>query len=130
MFRKLQYLVVSVMLLAVALAPASQWQSLPSQPAEHLGLPRLLLCQNAPNPFRTATSIRYQLPSPGNVSIRVLDVSGRLIRELTKEEQQAGEHVVRWDGRDARGRLVPPGVYFYRLQTAVGSDTRRSVLVR
>ncbi len=100
------------------------------QSAEQLGLPRLLLCQNAPNPFRTATSIRYQLPSPGNVSIRVLDVTGRLIRELAKEKQRAGEHEVRWNGRDTRGRTVVPGVYFYHLQTEDGSDTRRAVLVR
>jgi hypothetical protein len=100
------------------------------QSAERLGLPRLLLCQNAPNPFRTATSIRYQLPSSGNVSIRVLDATGRFIRELANEKQQVGEHVVNWDGRDGRGRVVPPGVYFYHLQTADGSDTRRAVLVR
>jgi hypothetical protein len=100
------------------------------QLAEQLGLPRLLLCQNAPNPFRTATSIRYQLPSSGNVSIRVLDVTGRLVRELANEKQQVGEHVVKWDGKDGRGRVVPPGVYFYHLQTANGADTRRAVLVR
>jgi flagellar hook assembly protein FlgD len=44
--------------------------------------------------------------------------------------QQPGEHAVNWDGRDSRGRVVPPGVYFYHLQTAVGSDTRRAILVR
>ncbi len=100
------------------------------QSAEHLGLPRLLLLQNTPNPFRAATSIRYQLPSSGSVSIRVLDVTGRLVRELANEKQQVGEHVVKWDGRDSRGRVVPPGVYFYHLRTANGSDTRRAVLVR
>jgi hypothetical protein len=100
------------------------------QSAEHLGQPRLLLCQNAPNPFRATTSIRYQLPSSGNVAIRVLDVTGRLVRELANEKQQVGEHVVKWDGRDSRGRVAPPGVYFYHLQTANGSDTRRAVLVR
>jgi hypothetical protein len=100
------------------------------QSAEHLGQPRLLLCQNTPNPFRAATSIRYQLPSSGSVSIRVLDVTGRLVRELANEKQQVGEHVVKWDGRDGRGRVVPPGVYFYHLQTADGSDTRRAVLVK
>jgi hypothetical protein len=100
------------------------------QTVEQLGLPRLLLCQNAPNPFWTATSIRYQLPSSGNVSIRVLDATGRLIRELANGRQQVGEHVVRWDGRDTRGRTVVPGVYFYRLRTADGSDTRRAVLVK
>ncbi len=44
--------------------------------------------------------------------------------------QQPGEHAANWDGTDGRSRVVPQGVYFYHLQTADGSDTRRAVLVR
>jgi hypothetical protein len=93
-------------------------------------LPILVLGQNSPNPFRTATAIRFQLPGPGNVSIRVMDVTGRLVRELVNGKQQAGEHAVLWDGKDNLGRTVAPGVYFYRLRTTSGSETRRAVLVR
>ncbi len=58
-----------------------------------------------PNPFRTGVRL-----AGASMGIRIYDMSGRLIRALPA----AGESGVRWDGRDTRGRPVPPGVYLAR----------------
>jgi flagellar hook assembly protein FlgD len=87
------------------------------------------LHQNAPNPFRPATTIRFDLPRRGPVSLRVYDVAGRLVRSLVDGSPlEAGRHEAVWDGRNESGRSVGAGLYFYRLQAGSLSETRRMVL--
>jgi hypothetical protein len=85
----------------------------------------------APNPFRAATVIRYDVPEGGGaLSLRVYDVKGRLVRTLVQGDQPAGLQSVTWDGRDNRGQVVDSGVYFYRLTAAGYTKTRKLVLMR
>lgn len=86
--------------------------------------------QNYPNPFNPSTTIEYTLPKPGAVTIRVFDMLGRQIRLLASGEQSAGRHSVVWDGRDNHGVDVMSGVYYYRVETASGSISRKMMLVR
>jgi hypothetical protein len=76
-----------------------------------------VLWQNAPNPFRDATVIVFDLVAFGDVRLEVLDVSGRFVRRLVQGAMDPGRHEVRWDGRDHTGRPVPAGVYVVRLTT-------------
>ena len=75
-----------------------------------------LLFQNNPNPFNLTTTIRYQLPVTGHLSIYVYDVLGREITTLVDEVKQAGEHSVDWDGADINGKRVSSGTYFYQIR--------------
>ena len=84
----------------------------------------------APNPFRADTGIQYGLEQPGAVSLQIHDIAGRLVRTLVKQSEGRGDHTVRWDGRDARHRMMAPGIYFARLTTPDGSDVRRIVRIR
>jgi subtilisin family serine protease len=88
------------------------------------------LAQNQPNPFNPTTAIAFTLPAAGEVSLRVLDVHGRLVRTLADGRHAAGEHVVSWDGCDERGRPVPSGVYLYRLAANGATTTRRMTLLK
>ena len=54
----------------------------------------------------------------------------RIIRDLDDGVRSAGEHEVVWDGRDAHGRDVRSGVYFYRLMTPAGTAERKAVVLR
>jgi len=76
------------------------------------------LRQNSPNPSRPGTTIGFGVPSAGNVSLRIFDTAGRLVRTLVNEPRPAGRYAESWDGRDAAGRPVAAGVYLYRLVAA------------
>ncbi|MCA9753442.1 MAG: VCBS repeat-containing protein, partial [Gemmatimonadetes bacterium] len=88
------------------------------------------LSQNTPNPFPGGTSIEFAVPKTQHVTLRVYNVEGRLVRTLVDESVQAGRGRVNWDGRDAQGRALSSGVYFYRLDNGETSVTRKSVLLR
>jgi hypothetical protein len=88
------------------------------------------LLQNSPNPFLAGTSIGYVMPEEGRVTLRVFDVSGRLVRTLVHGTVPAGRNTAVWDGRDGDGRSLASGVYFYRLETADRTLTKKSLLLR
>jgi flagellar hook assembly protein FlgD len=52
------------------------------------------------------------------------------VRLLVAESLPAGTHRVSWDGRDDAGRLLPSGVYFYRLETSGLRLTRRLTFLK
>ena len=92
--------------------------------------PHDALYQNVPNPFNPSTSIRYALRAPSDVTLMVFDAAGRRVRTLVDTSMPAGVHDVAWDGFDHRGNRVASGVYFYRLQTGVFTETRKMVLLK
>jgi hypothetical protein len=79
-----------------------------------------------PNPFSGSTIIPYELPAPAQVSLRIYDIAGRLVRVLEENANRGvGRHSVAWNGRDARGHPLPAGVYLCRLDTNGRTETRR-----
>ena len=94
--------------------------------------PRLsdMLAQNAPNPFNPRTMIRYASAADGEVSLRIYDLRGRLVRNLVDSKLPAGKHQASWDGRDDGGRVLPSGVYHYVLRTLDSELKRKMVLLR
>ena len=70
------------------------------------------------------------LPREGPVALNVYDLLGRRVRTLVDRVLPAGEQRVLWDGRDASGQAVAPGVYFARLWTPQGARLTRVVRLR
>jgi hypothetical protein len=90
-----------------------------------------LLFQNAPNPFNPETGIRYSVGSAGNVTIRIFNAGGALVRTLVDKPHTPGAYTVRWNGTDDAGRHLASGVYFYEIQAAGGfRDSRKLVLLK
>jgi Domain of unknown function (DUF1929)/FlgD Ig-like domain/Galactose oxidase, central domain len=83
------------------------------------------LGQNEPNPFGGGTRIRFALPARSQVELEVFDIRGRRVRTLTKTVWPAGHHTLDWNGRDAQGRRVGPGVYLYRMQAGPYRASRK-----
>jgi len=81
------------------------------------------LLQNYPNPFNPTTTIRYELAGASEISVKVFDITGRLVREVESGHREAGAYSVSWNGRDNHNRPVASGIYFYRLE-ARGVDGR------
>ncbi|MCH7760150.1 T9SS type A sorting domain-containing protein [candidate division TA06 bacterium] len=97
------------------------------EPITQPSVPRIFtLHQNIPNPFSASggTQIRYQLPEPVQVSLRIYDVSGKLVRTLVNGSEKSGFKSRDWDGRDEKGSEVSTGVYFLRLKA--GEDYTQS----
>jgi hypothetical protein len=83
-----------------------------------------------PNPSRGSVVIFYGLPVEAPVSLKVYDLSGRLVRTLVSGREKAGYHKVYWDGRAEGGRGVGSGVYFYRLAAGSFSTTRKFMVLK
>jgi hypothetical protein len=96
------------------------------------GVPKAYaLGQNVPNPFNPSTTVYYDVPAGGgNVSMRVYDVSGRLVRTLVDGHQSEGSRSVTWDGTGDRGQSVASGIYFYRMSAPGFTETKKMVLLR
>jgi hypothetical protein len=80
-----------------------------------------------PNPRLWATTIAYDLPSRGRVTIDIYDVQGRHIRSLRDQVQDAGAYRLVWDGTTGTGKQVPAGVYPCRIQLGDRAINRRIV---
>jgi hypothetical protein len=86
---------------------------------------------NFPNPFSGSTVIPYQLPAAAQVSLRIYDISGRMVRVLEENASRVrGRHLVSWNGHNAEGRPLPAGIYLCRLDAGGRSDTRRITLLK
>ena len=95
------------------------------------GLPRRFeLFAPYPNPLRGEAHVRFALPRRTKVELSVYDIQGRRVKVLAHGVYEAGYHVVRFDGRDSRGRRLSQGIYFLRLKAGDYRRTRKMVLVR
>ena len=100
-------------------------------PSAAAALPRnFLLEPSRPNPMRSATTIRYQLPKASPVSLKLYNVLGQLVRTLDEGQRPAGSHTVRWDGRDQQGKQVSAGIYLFQLTTPFHTATNRVTVIR
>lgn len=106
-----------------------------SGPEQSQGIQLLRLFPNAPNPFNRTTTIRYQLSDIGPASLKIYNLAGQLVKNLTpplspspRGEDWVGS--VTWDGRDESGARVAAGVYVCRLEAGGEERSRRMLLVR
>lgn len=84
-----------------------------------------MLNQNYPNPFNPSTTISYQLPVSGNVTLKVYDLLGREAATLVDEYKPAGRYEVEFDA----GQLAS-GVYYYTLQSGEFRSSKKLLLLK
>lgn len=90
----------------------------------------LQLAPNSPNPFRGSTTLRFALPRASDVTVDIVDIAGARVARLERSGLSAGPHEIVFDGRDASGRQLPNGAYFYRVTAGGDVATRRMVLMQ
>jgi hypothetical protein len=76
--------------------------------------------QNFPNPFSQTTDISYELAKDSDVSITVMDLTGRVILEIKNGFQTAGVHNTRIDASS-----LDSGIYLYTLKAGGFTETKR-----
>ncbi|MFC1555957.1 T9SS type A sorting domain-containing protein [candidate division KSB1 bacterium] len=88
------------------------------------------LHQNYPNPFNPETTIRFELPAAADVRITVYNILGKEVAKVTDRDYAAGEHSIKWNGRNSFGTQVSSGMYFYRIEAGTFVKTMKMVLLR
>jgi hypothetical protein len=91
---------------------------------------RIRLAQARPNPFRTSTTLAFEIGTAGHARVAIFDVAGRRVALLADRSLEAGRHRVTWDGRTASGSEAAQGIYFARVTIDDTIETRTLVLVR
>jgi len=94
-----------------------------------------VLLQSYPNPTNLDTWIPYRLDAPTDVTIKIYDITGKLVRTLNLGHKPVGlyiteEKAVHWDGRDNNDEIVASGVYYYTLQAGPFSTTRKMLIMK
>ncbi|HEX9973858.1 MAG TPA: cohesin domain-containing protein [bacterium] len=87
------------------------------------------LFQNYPNPFSDLTMIEYQVKQDEMISLTVYNVLGQLIKRLVATNQIAGRYQVEWDRTNQPGIQVPPGVYFYQIETSQFKQIKKMIVL-
>ena len=89
------------------------------------------LYPSVPNPSTGVIAITYDLPEAAKIDLVVYDATGRVVCRLAEGRlEQAGRRYASWDGRNAHGVSVSPGVYFCELRAGSFRQTQRIVLMR
>lgn len=83
-----------------------------------------------PNPFNPTTTLRYELPTVAEVTLKVYDISGRLVIVLDQGAKEAGVYSVQWHGKTTEGQTVASGIYIYRFESTAYHHTGKLVLLK
>jgi hypothetical protein len=95
--------------------------------------PRRIGVQVSPNPFNPRVTFRLAIPAEaGQTTLDLLDSRGRLVRRLLAGASASDPRQLDlvWDGTDSRGLASASGVYYYRLESALGVEAGKLVLLR
>jgi len=90
------------------------------------------LMQNHPNPFNPETTISFELEKDANfpVTLTIYNAKGQKVNTLINEELPAGKHSTVWSGKDAAGKTVSSGIYFYQLSVNSEQSTKKMILLK
>lgn len=88
------------------------------------------LYNNFPNPFNPETNIRFDVAKEGNVKLIVFNTLGQQICILADQNYTAGTYQLLWNGKDFFGKVVPTGIYFYRLISGTNSETKKMIFLK
>ena len=83
------------------------------------------LYQNSPNPFSNITRICYEIPMKSTVSLKVFDITGRLLKTYNFVEQRPGKHVFSLDASE-----LTTGVYFYSIETGNFKAIQKMLIIK
>ena len=91
---------------------------------------RLRLEGNYPNPFNPETKINFSVQSPSEMNLSVYAMDGKLVRKILIGNVGTGYHSINWDGKDQSLNSVSSGIYFYRLDAGLQSQTGKMTLLK
>ena len=90
----------------------------------------VIISQNYPNPFNPETTLQYNIPADGLVSIKVYDILGNKIKTLIEHWKSAGAHTEMWNGQNDNSQVVSSGVYFYQIKAGDKQVTKKMIFAK
>lgn len=88
------------------------------------------LCQNYPNPFNPTTRIEYSLARHSNVTLTIYNILGQKVNKIVDSDQEAGKHIVNWNGLDDNGIETASGIYFYKIIAGDFTKAKKMLLLK
>ncbi len=88
------------------------------------------LSSNYPNPFNPSTTIKYGIPKPAKVSLKIYNVNGQRVRTIVDLDQAPGFYSITWDGCNDFGAAMASGMYFYQIITPEFVATEQMLLLK
>lgn len=88
------------------------------------------VAQNYPNPFNPTTTIKYDLPATGDVSVGIYNSIGQKVRTLFTGKQDSGYYELTWDATNDRGLKVVSGIYFYEVAFDRKQFVKKMILLK
>jgi len=101
-----------------------------SNPEENVIILVNALNSNYPNPFNPTTTISYALAKTGDVSLKIYNTKGQLVKTLVSEIQTSGKHTIVWNGLDNTGKPVASGMYLYRMNAGKYTSVKKMMLLK
>jgi len=89
-----------------------------------------VLYETRPNPVNNSVQVSFSIGEPSKISLKIHNVSGKLVKILANEFRSPGVYSVNWDGKDDNRRTVAEGVYFYTLETSRQRFTKKLVFFK
>jgi len=89
-----------------------------------------LLLQNYPNPFNLLTKISCKIPEGGDVSLKIYNLNGQLVKTLVNQKRKEGHYEVIWNGTDDNNNPITSGVYLIKLTLNQSSTIKKITLLR
>jgi flagellar hook assembly protein FlgD len=83
-----------------------------------------------PNPISSSVTIIYSIPQSTKVSLKIVDIMGRPIKTLVNGEIAAGSYNIQWNVDDEKGRSVPTGIYFLRMEGGDYLQTKKLIVTK
>jgi|SRR5690554_2444340 len=88
------------------------------------------MIMNYPNPFNPETIIYFSIPELTKAKLEIYNMRGQKVKTLVDKVLEAGNHEIRWDGKDESKTIVTSGIYYYILKTEAYSRTGRMILLK
>ena len=138
LLKKLSAFIVIVIMFCVMTEPANAQKSKgkkrpPGTPCNCYARPLPAGCGPICGFFSEVTSqlasFSFQLSEAANVSMKIYDVTGRLIKTLANEKMQQGDHQIEWNTKDEAGKAVSVGIYILQFDTGNKSETKKLVVL-
>ncbi|MCD4818120.1 MAG: immune inhibitor A [Candidatus Cloacimonetes bacterium] len=101
-----------------------------SDSGENIIVPEKVTISNYPNPFNPETTIKFNIPEDGSVSLKIYNMKGQLVKTMLNDKIKAGHQELTWGGNDNNGNSVASGLYFYKLNTESKVITKKMLLLK